>query len=158
MIEVYPGLFVGSQEDEASIKGQDGWYIVHAAKHPYHQKALGYVERAAPKDHPEYLIALRPGCIILNLIDANDAAYIPEQLIDGALLAIDLNILKSKVLVHCNQGLSRSPTIAMLYLNRFTDRFHGMDYDAAVQEFKAIYPAYAPAKGMADYARAHWKG
>jgi hypothetical protein len=156
MIEVLSNLFVGSQDDEASIHGESGWFVVHACKEPYHRQALGYSGRAAPKDHPEYLIARRKGCLILNLIDAADVNYIPAEIIDAALYDIHHNIASSKVLVHCNQGFSRSPTIAFLYLLKHSDIFNGQDQQTSVQRFQKIYPPYTPAQGMADYVRLNW--
>jgi hypothetical protein len=156
MIEVHHHLFVGSQDDEVSTRGQSGWFIVHACKEPYHRQALGYTGRAASKDHPEYLIARRPGRLILNLVDAADVNYIPAQIIDAALGDIHQNIASSKVLVHCNQGMSRSPTIAFLYLLKFSDVFRRRDHDEDARDFLKIYPPYAPAQGMADYVRLNW--
>jgi predicted protein tyrosine phosphatase len=129
---------------------------VHACKDPYHRQALGYTTHAAPKGHPEYLIAARLGRLILNLIDADKVAFIPPEIIDTGLAAIHANIGAAKVLVHCNQGFSRSPTIALLYLAKHTDQFRGMDSASAVQEFRRRYPAYAPARGMSDYVRLNW--
>ncbi len=156
MIEVFKNLFVGSQEDEADVRGRAGWYIIHACKEPYHRQALGYTGRAAPKSHPEYLIASRSGRLILNIVDAADVAYIPSEIIDAAIAAIQQNVAATKVLVHCNQGLSRSPTIAFLYMAKHTDRYRSMDFASAVDEFRRIYPAYAPAAGMSEYARLNW--
>jgi len=156
MIEVHPNLFVGAEHDEQSIRGRSDWFVVHACKEPYHRQALGYTGRAASKDHPEYLIARRPGRLILNLVDVDNVAYIGAELVDAAIEAIEQNIGRSKVLVHCNQGASRSPTIAFLYLAQKTAAFDGMDFDEAVQAFKRIYPPCNPARGMADYARLNW--
>src|ERR1035437_3624457 len=116
MIEVLSNLFVGSQDDEVSIHGQSGWFVVHACKEPYHRQALGYSGRAAPKNHPEYLIARRDNRLVLNLVDADDPAYIPAEIMDVAVTFIHEHLSAGRrVLVHCNQGLSRSPAIAMLY-------------------------------------------
>lgn len=159
MIEVAHRLFVGSQQDEAKVRGAPGWYIVSAAKEPHHRQALGYVTRGAPRDHPEYLWARRDNHLILNLVDVADPAYISPEIIDIALSAIDAALTKDedqRVLVHCNQGGSRGPTIAMLYLRKFSHEFDGMDFDQAVAEFTKLYPPYAPASGMAEYARQHW--
>jgi hypothetical protein len=156
MIEVHDNLFVGSQGDEASIRDRNAWFIVHACKEPYHRQALGYTGRAAAKDHPEYLIARRPGCLILNLVDAADVNYIPAQIIDAALDDIDQNIGSSKVLVHCNQGMPRSPAIAFLYLLKFSDVFRRQNYDEDLRDFLKIYPPYTPAQGMADYVKQNW--
>ena len=92
MIEVIKNLFVGSQEDEVAVKGQGGWYVVHACKEPYHRQALGYSGRGAPKTHPEYLIAVRPGQLILNLVDVDNVAYIPPEIIDAAVTAIKASL------------------------------------------------------------------
>lgn len=156
MIEVATNLYVGSQPDEASIRGQNGWYVIHACKEPYHRQALGYSGRGAPRNHPEYLIAVRPSRLILNLVDVDNVAYIPPEIIDAALAAIHQNISSSKILVHCNQGLSRSPTIAFLYLAKHTDKFRAMDWASAVAEFRKAYPAYSPAAGMTQYIQLNW--
>lgn len=156
MIEVHTNLYVGSEIDEHRARAQPGWFIVHACKEPYHRQALGYSGRAASKDHPEYLIARRPGRLILNLVDVDDVRYIGAEIVDAALAAIGENIQSSKVLVHCNQGASRSPTIAFLYLAKYTDTFRGLGYDEALAAFRAIYPPYNPARGMSDYARLNW--
>jgi hypothetical protein len=157
MIEVYPNLFVGSQEDEAALGGREGWFVIHACKEPYHRQALGYTSRGAPKVHAEYLIAERPGRLILNLVDVEDVNFVAPEIIEAALAAIRDNIATRKVLVHCNQGMSRSPTIALLYLLRHTDALGGREHGAALQAFQALYPPYAPAGGMAGYARLNWE-
>ena len=112
MIEVYTNLFVGAEHDEVSLRGQDGWFVVHACKEPYHRQALGYRGQGAPKHHPEYLIARRDGRLILNLVDVDDVNFISPIIIDAALGDIHQNIMSKRVLVHCNQGQSRSPSIA----------------------------------------------
>jgi predicted protein tyrosine phosphatase len=156
MIEVHTNLFVGAEYDEASILGQDGWYVIHACKEPYHRRLLGYTGAGAPKNHPEYLIARRAGRLFLNLVDAPNVAYIASEIIDAALAAIQQNVASSKVLVHCNLGQSRSPSIAFLYLTKFSDVFAERDYEGALRRFQEIYPPFAPARGMADYVRLNW--
>ena len=107
MIEVCPNLHVGSEQDEQRIRGQAGWFFIHACKEPYHRQALGYTGRAAAKTHPEYLIARRNGRLILNLVDVDDPSYISPEIVDAALDAVRDNIQHSKILLHCNQGQSR---------------------------------------------------
>ena len=156
MIEVYPDLHVGSEYDEQSLRGQAGWFFIHACKEPYHRQALGYTGRAAAKTHPEYLIARRNGRLILNLVDVDDPNYISPEIIDATLDAIRDNIQTTKILLHCNQGQSRSPGIALLYLLKSTDILPQNDIAAAIAAFRAIYPPYAPARGMAEYIRLNW--
>ncbi len=83
MIEVHPCLFVGSQIDyESQVSSKPNWAVVHACKESYHRQALGYSGRAVSKEHPEYLIARRGARLILNLIDADNPAYIPDEIMD----------------------------------------------------------------------------
>lgn len=126
MIEIHPDLYIGDEHDYES-KGRDdlGGVWSHACKEPYHRQALGYTGRAAPKGHPEYLIARRENRLILNLVDAPDPAYLPREIIDTNLRT------GNRVLVHCNEGLSRSPGIGLLYLAKYTNRLPGDDFSRA---------------------------
>ncbi|MBO6849334.1 MAG: dual specificity protein phosphatase family protein [Marinobacter sp.] len=157
MIEVCHNLFVGNEADAVARLSREGWYIIHACKEPFHRQALRYKGRAAPKDHPEYLIAKRDNRLILNLVDANDPAYIPREIIDGAVEAIHANIIHNQVLVHCNQGLSRSPTIAFLYLLKYTTDLNTNSLPEALTGFKTLYPPYSPAGGMAGFLEKYWE-
>jgi predicted protein tyrosine phosphatase len=159
MIEIFPNLFVGTQQDyEFSVKNQPGWLIVHACKEPYHRQELGYTSQGAPKSHPEYLIARRGNRLILNLVDAPDPRYIPKEIIDAALAFIDQGMKSSqKVLVHCNLGESRSPSIGLLYLATYTDQLP-KDFALAEQAFRNIYPMYNPKTGMRGFLAENWEG
>jgi hypothetical protein len=157
MIEVYKKLFIGTETDfEVSVKGREGWFIVHACKEPYHRALLGYSGRGAPKGHPEYLFAKRNKRLFLNLVDADDPAYIPDEIMQEALRFID-DALQSgqKCLVHCNLGESRSPSIGLLYLVMKSLLPIGSMAEAETT-FKKIYPAYNPKNGMRGYIAVNW--
>ena len=158
MIEVYSGLYIGDERDyELQVKHQDGWRIVHACKEPYHRKELGYRGRGAPKDHPEYLIAPRGHRLILNLIDPDDPAYIPKEIIDAALDFIGEGLGSGhKVLVHCNLGESRSPAIGLLYLAAFTGAIPSSSLEEAEAAFLEIYPGYRPGAGIRGFLKQNW--
>ncbi|ESQ89225.1 hypothetical protein ABAC460_13085 [Asticcacaulis sp. AC460] len=156
MIEIYENLYIGGEKDERALRGQPDWFFVHACKEPYHRDALGYTGRAAPNTHPEYLIAHRPGRLILNLVDVDNVAYISPIIIDTALDVMQQQLSRNKVLLHCNQGMSRSPTIGLLYLIKHTAAFDGLSMEAAVTAFTVTYPPFSPAKGMADYLIGNW--
>jgi predicted protein tyrosine phosphatase len=151
MIEVKHNLWVGNQAD---CIGLTDFAIVHACKEPYHRQFVGYKQRALPKDHEEYLWAIRGNEIALNIIDADSKEYFAEEMIGMALNFIDTHLyIKNKVLVHCNQGQSRSPSIAMLYMrDELPD-----DFEEAEEAFRLIYPAYKPKNGIRGYVREHWK-
>jgi hypothetical protein len=157
MIEIHPGLFVGSEGDyERQVRRDTGWRVVHACKEPYHRQALGYSGRAVAKTHPEYLIARRGDRLILNLIDADEPAYVPKAIMDAAIAFLDETLRSGRrVLVHCNQGQSRAPSIGLLYLAAHTDRLPG-EFPAAEVAFRVIYPGYNPAPGIRGFLRVHW--
>jgi hypothetical protein len=157
MIEIYPNLHIGTAEDyEFQVKGKTDWMVIHACKEPYHRQELGYTGRGAPKNHPEYLIVRRRNRLVLNLVDAPDPAYIPKEVIDAALEFIHEGLDKShKILVHCNLGESRSPSIGLLYLAIHTDKL-SRDFTEAEQDYRQIYPSYNPGLGMRGYLIKNW--
>jgi len=157
MIEIFPNLFIGTEQDyEFNVKGKPDWVVVHACKEPYHRQELRYTSRGAPKGHPEYLIAKRERRLILNLVDAPDPNYIPKEIIDAVIDYIHEGLGNShKVLVHCNLGESRSPSIGLLYLAIYTDKVQ-KDFAMAEQTFREIYPAYKPGLGMRGFMMKNW--
>ncbi|WP_263385991.1 dual specificity protein phosphatase family protein [Granulicella arctica] len=160
MIEVYPGLFVGCQQDfeDGSFASRE-WAVVHACKEPHHRKALGYTGRAVDKSHPEYLIARRGNRLILNLVDVADPRWIDDSIMNAAIQFIQENLQNVRsVLVHCNQGCSRAPSIAMLYLGTYTDQLPRDSFERALAVFKEKYPLFAPAGGVYGFLKNQWAG
>lgn len=158
MIEVSPRLYVGSAEDyESEVAGKPGWFVVQACKDPYHRQALGYTGRGAPTDHAEYLLARRGNRLILNMVDADKPEFFRDEMIDPALAFVWHNIRQGhKVLIHCNQGLSRAPGLALLHL-RLSGAALPAGFDEAEVAFKErIYPPYEPKEGIRGYVRMRW--
>lgn len=158
MIEIANNLHVGDEVDyQAVVKRQGGWAIVHACKEPYHRQAVGYSGRACSKDHPEYLLARRGHRLMLNLVDVDNPDWIHPLIIDTAIQFIDEHLDNGqKVLVHCNQGCSRSAGLGMLYLAHL-GKFAGMDFSTAETAYKEICAPYAPAGGMYGFIVKNWK-
>jgi hypothetical protein len=158
MKEVYKNLYVGLEQDYNRIKGQNDWFIVHACKEPFHRQALGYKSQGAPKTHSEYLIAERGNRLILNLVDTPNPAYTPKEIIDKAISFTYSALLNdNKVLIHCNKGESRSPSIAMLYMAIYTDAFSQKSFNEVEKEFQLLYPMYKPAKGIRGFLQQNWE-
>lgn len=157
MIEVTTNLFVGDESAfDNKVKHESDWAVVHACKEPYHRQALGYTGRGAPKTHPEYLIALRGERLILNLIDADNPAFIPKEIMDAALKFIEDKLQSGKrVLVHCNQGMSRSAGIALLFLAK-EGLISQSNYPEAEQEFMGLYPPCNLSNGIRGFLVSNW--
>ena len=148
MIEVYKDLYIGSGKD--LIDTNKDWYIVHAGKEPWHRNAVGYTCRALPKDHEEYLFAIRDKELSLNIIDGSKYYYC-NTVFDEAFKFIDN--AEGKILVHCNQGQSRSPSIVFLYMA--SKGWLSNDFIEAKKEFIKLYPFWNP-KGIIEWVEEHW--
>lgn len=154
MSEVYPNLFIGSLRD-CFFEQRDDWAIVHACKSPCHQTALGYRGSLLPT-HPNYLVYERGNHLFLNMIDPPFRPLFKPALFTASLDFIGKHISNRNVLVHCNLGLSRSPSIALLYLAKRTKAISGETYVKAAQDFAKLYPNYHPSSGIVFYLASNW--
>lgn len=157
-------LWIGPLALCQEAHGIRGVAIVHSCKEPCHRRVLGYSGRGAPEDDPEYLIAERknPDALYLNLIDPDHADYIPREIMDTAVRWV-LRMLREgrPVVIHCDQGKSRAPALALLVLlekgryPRPADRALGYaELEAAFKE--RVYPDFQPGRGVRDYLNLHW--
>lgn len=151
MQEVYKNLYVGNDSDVWRAKANN-WAIVSACKDgPHgHRSMVGYTSLGAPKGK-EYFTAERGKHLALNLIDPDDPAFISDEAVNKALDFIDKHIREGKVLVHCNHGHSRGPSIAFLYLKKIGDL--PQRYKDGFRIFKGIYDKYDPGLGMEFYTK-----
>lgn len=156
MVEVYNNLFVGNQEDYENHKDNlKDWYVIHACKEPYHRRALGYTGRSAPKDSPFYLFLYIKNHLILNMVDCADPSFFSDNMINEA-ANFCISGLKNgkKVLIHCNQGESRAPSLAIVVLKKMN--VINSCFEDAIKEFKEIYPNYKPSDGIYKYLLSKW--
>lgn len=155
MIKVYENLFVGT-ESHCTFSPQINWVIIHACKHPCHTKVLNY-KHILPQTHPHYLIYENQQNLFLNMVDM-EQELLPKfahPIMKSALRFISKHISDKNVLIHCNQGISRSPSIALVYLARMK-HIKNDTYQNASIEFKKLYPPYNPGKGIYLYLNKNW--
>ena len=154
MFQVHPNLFIGS-ESECFFNHSDDWAVIHACKSPCHQRAVGY-EGSLPSTHPNYLTYEVGNHLFLNMIDPNEPLFMPPLFV-ASLDFIEKHISKRKVLIHCNEGLSRSPSLALIYLAKRAGVINKKSYGLAVKDFIKLFPSYRPGRGIALYLQLHWK-
>lgn len=159
IIEVYNGIYVGNEADLDEFKeGRPEHAIIHACKEPFHRQAVGYTGRGAPKNHPEYLVAIRDNELCLNLVDAPKPEFIPRECFIAAAEFIDeLSEVDDAypVFIHCNQGKSRSVGIAMYYLaglGVLSDNF-----ETAMEEMQELYPYMELGEGVMGALDSWWE-
>ena len=139
MTEVYPNLFIG---DDSDCK-QD-FAVIHACKSCFMK-----LHETEP-----YLAIKQGKDIYLNIVDAPEQIHhFIRPIIDIALNFINTN---EKVLIHCNKGESRSPSIAMLYM-AIKGYLPNKTYNKASEAFRTLYPSFSPNKGIETYIRNNWK-
>jgi predicted protein tyrosine phosphatase len=156
MIEVFENLFVGNDEDCRSMMN-DVWSVIHACKIHCHQKAVGY-KGSLKSSHPNYLIYERNEHLFLNMVDM-EQELLPlytNPIMKAAISFIEKHIADKKILIHCNQGISRSPSIALIYLAHIGALANDSFENAAKDYFK-LYPMYKPGNGILKYMIRNWK-
>lgn len=156
MEEVAQNLYVGDDADCQRAPGD--WAVVHACKHDCHQKAVGY-SGSLDQSHPEYLVAQRETDLYLNIVDMDRQLKheYTEPIVSAALNFIGKHRDAKETLVHCNQGRSRSPALAMLYLAKRANSLPDSDYNSAKQAFLKLYSPYQPGRGVELYLREYWQ-
>lgn len=153
MIKVANRLFVGGLADYQSVKDDPSFYFIQACKFPCHKEAVGVVD----KTHPEYLVAYRDNRMILNIVDSVDSRSFNRKQLVAAVNTINEKIEAGhKVLVHCNQGISRSPSIALLYLAA-KGIINNESYLTAKNDFLELYPSFSPKRtGIESFLIRTW--
>lgn len=153
MQEVYKRVFV--TDATSCVPGSDDVAVVHACKSPCHQRAVGYTGKL-PSSHPNYLVLEQGSDLYLNIIDPPVPLFMP------ALFSSFLDFAKKhwddgkKLVIHCNQGESRAPSLALLFLARSLAVIDDSSYSSARGEFQKLYPRYLPGKGIQTYFTQNW--
>jgi hypothetical protein len=148
MKEIYSRLYIGGDPDYLKVADDPDWRVLRATKEGEggHRSLLGYTERAAPLGK-DYLHAKKGRVLALNLIDADSADYIPNAALDTGLDYISESLrLGHKVLVACNRGESRAPSLGLLWLVQ--NGKLPANFSQALRQFKSLYPDYDPAPGI----------
>lgn len=78
-----------------------------------------------------------------------------NPIMKAAMLFIEKHIETNKILIHCNQGQSRSPSIALIYLAR-KHVINSDSYSMATKDFMQLYQRYQPGNGIAAYMQKNW--
>lgn len=147
MIEIYDSIFVGSEQDYYTIQREKDWAILHCCKNPFHCQFVGY-RGSLSSNHPDYALKRIDNEMALNLVDMDRFSpnYLDfnKSMFESAFSFLDEYRHNGfKLLIHCNQGESRGPTLGMLYAARL-GAFDYADFDSTVQHFRTKYPFYHP--------------
>lgn len=148
--------------DYEDIRDVGNWSVVHCCKAPYHKELVGYTNKLHP-NHPNYSYAIVGNRMALNLVDMDrfDKRYLPfnEKMFLAAFDFITEEMKSGqRILIHCNEGVSRSPMVLMLYLC-FTGykKINALDFETAVRKITYENDLYiSPRTGIYETARNLW--
>ncbi len=150
-------LFIGGIADLQQTNDQD-WAFVHATQ-TIHYRILRWnrTTNKPDKDHPHYIIYEKDNLLSLNWVDGAAHLYNWSGVgtFNKVLDFIERWSQKKNVLIHCDQGQSRAPTIGLLFLAKRFKNIPGDSYESAKGAFIKIYPPYLPG-GIGDYVRQNW--
>ena len=156
-IYVHPSggkLYIGDDNDFTKTEDKSGFSFVRCCKEGPggHRALLGYKTVGAPKDsHYQYVI--KGNILAINILDLDDPHFMPDDGIDHALEFIGKKLADgNNVLVACNQGHSRGPSVALLYLETIGE-FRNDVFRNAEKVMKALYPKYDPGQGVEQYTK-----
>ena len=153
MHQVHDRVFVGAESD--CIAASPNLAVVHACKSPCHQHAVGYRGKL-PNTHPHYLVLERGHDLYLNIIDPPVPLFKPELFDSFLAFARHSWSAGGRLLIHCNQGESRAPTLALLFLAKHCRVIRDESFEAAAADFAPRYPTYNPGLGIRSYLTQHW--
>jgi len=154
MIQIMNNLFIGNDHDCSTC--DNSFAVIHACK-TCHQSVLGY-RGSLSSSHPNYLIYEKKNHLYLNLVDM-ERELLPKfthPIMQKAISFIEKYNNERKILIHCNQGQSRSPSIGLVYLAR-KKKINSNSYLDAKSDFIRIYRYYIPGRGIELYLKNNWK-
>jgi hypothetical protein len=154
MKQVSENVYVGNLDDYRNVAQDSSFVFVLACKYPCHKVVVGYDKDISP-NHPEYISAIRSNGIAINMIDAESPLMFNHQQFFDAIDFMESNSDKN-IMTVCNQGQSRSPSIALLYLSR-KKLIDNKNYEAAKRDFMKLYPDYLPNMGIKGFLSINWK-
>jgi hypothetical protein len=151
--QVYERVFVAG--DLCCRRGDAEWAVVHACKSPCHQRALGY-QGSLPNSHPNYLTLYDGSDLFMNIIDPPVPLFMAPSFSNFLRFSEEHWSAGQKLLIHCNQGESRAPSLALLFLAKCRHAIDNTSYLSARSEFETLYSRYNPGKGIQTYFSKNW--
>lgn len=156
MIQVHDNIFVGQVGELLKLDKKE-WSVL-GVTNSYHYIMHNWVRGGKYSDNPCYVIHEEEGLMSINWVDA-EARFFDYQRkgVKNFIRVLDFIEKQQKpVFIFCDQGYSRSPSVALLYLAKRLKMLPDNSFIAARRAFEKIYPDYSPS-GIADFLCEHWE-
>ncbi len=162
MYKITERLFIGSDADcnyrnDAEEITEPQTSTIHACK-TCHSKALNY-KGNLDSNSDFYLVYEKLDNLFLNIVDMERPLLhrYMDEITKATLDFIERKIKLGPVIIHCNKGESRAPSLALLYLAKRSNIISNESFYAARQDFLKLFPEYNPSNGIATYLENHWE-
>ena len=155
MKEIHANLFIGNDDDCDACAENMEFAIVHACQ-SCHRKVINN-SGSLPVTHPNYLVYEHSAHLYLNMVDSPNEllAEYTHPIFERAMGFIADEMKAKKVLIHCNFGMSRSPSLGLAYLAK-TGVIPNNSLEEAAAQFQLKYPKYSPGTGILLYMKRNW--
>lgn len=134
--------------------------VVHACK-SCHARKLGY-KGSLPQAHENYLSVEDGDGLWLNLIDPDKPLFYPQSF--EIFLDFVYRHKREDITIHCDQGRSRAPSLALLARAKIFNDIDTYNYFTAERDFcldwlKNAEPGriFAPGKGIRTFLIENWE-
>ena len=155
--EVYRNIYIGNINHLKQLDEKE-WAFLHATERMHYQ-LFGWnkIYNKPPKNHPNYIWFEKKNRFSLNWVDGNAELFEQSgiEIFIKALDFIEKHYTQKKVFIHCDLGMSRSPTIVLLFLAKRLKSIRSESFENAQLDFKRLYPFYNPG-GIAAYVSDNW--
>jgi len=152
--QVHERIFVGNDAD-CRVAQRADLTIAHGCK-TCHQAELKYFGKLLPTDI-NYLAVERDNNLFMNLIDPPVPLFKLESFVKFLQWSGAHYAAGESMLIHCNQGQSRAPSLALVFLSKKLGVIGNGSYARARADFESLYPTYAPGKGIETFLTQHWQ-
>lgn len=90
------------------------------------------------------------------MIDPPVPLFKPELFTAFLAFARRKTVTGRRLLIHCNKGESRAPSLALLFLAKVTGTISDESFGAARAGFDKLFRGYSPGLGIETYLRKNW--
>lgn len=159
MIEVAPRIFIAKEEEIADLTPSE--YSLLSLASTFHYQMHSWKKGENHKDDPCYVMCAHGSQILsINWVDGPSHLYdwqgkgveVMQKILTWIEYQLDHN---RQVIISCNQGVSRSPTIALLYMSKVLHLLPSNSFPKASSAFQKLYEEYNPG-GIAGFVNEHW--
>lgn len=150
MFEITKNIYVSSLE--GCVKGSDELFVAHACKYPCY---VSY-NRSVPSFGNNGLYFTAENNLYMNIVDSSLPRFSFDLICKFLEFGSTAFGLERKLLIHCNEGKSRAPALAMLLMAKLGFLPDVSSYHAAYHEFIVMCPFYRPGTGIKHYLINNW--